>query len=96
MKTDGKKTAKELALLQQQIIEACRLITNPQNVSKGITKKTRLKKDLDLKIYEFGSLLAEVFNVTGWVNNYGEIIAGYNAMNDLSIEELAKQLMLKK
>ena len=52
-----------------------------------------LKKDLDLEIYDFGSLLAEVFNETGWVNNYEKIIAGYTIKKDLSIEELSKQLM---
>ena len=51
-----------------------------------------LKKDLDLEIYDFGSLLAEVFNETGWVNNYEKIIAGYTIKKDLSIEAYRNNL----
>lgn len=96
MKTGGKTNAEKLAVLQQQIIDACIQIGCPEKVSKGITIKTMLKRDLDLEIYEFGNLLAEVFDETGWVDDYGEIIDKYNTTADLSIEELAEQLMFKK
>jgi glutamate synthase domain-containing protein 1 len=92
MDFEKKPAVKQLAELEQHIVEVCSRSYWPDKVGKKITIQTRLKTDLGLDVHEFCDLLVEIFKQTGWVE---KIIATY-FYYDLSIEELSSQLLLTK